>query len=106
MTIVGYEKQTDGSRNIIVFDPMFHDATNVMKLIGKSFTQKAPGDLLKAYRRGAKYLKKYDEFELLKYDAFSYSHRPCSSKIKVLTFGRLTPPKTNNENDHTGGFGA
>jgi hypothetical protein len=66
MTIVGFEKQTDGTRNLIVFDPMFHDASNIIKLIGRTFVHKDPEDLLKAYRRGNKYLKKYNEFELLK----------------------------------------
>ena len=66
MTIVGFEKKTDGTRNLIVFDPMFHDASNIIKLIGRTFVLKDPEDLLKAYRRGNKYLKKYNEFELLK----------------------------------------
>ncbi|KUJ20197.1 DUF1671-domain-containing protein [Mollisia scopiformis] len=66
MTIVGFEKQKDGSRNIIVFDPMFHDAADVTKLIGTEFTHRYPGDLLKAYRRGVKYLRRYGEFEILK----------------------------------------
>jgi hypothetical protein len=66
MTIVGFEKQTDGTRNLIVFDPMFHDASNIIKLIGRTFVHKDPEDLLRAYRRGNKYLKRYNEFELLK----------------------------------------
>ncbi len=66
MTIVGFEKQKDGSRNLIVFDPMFHDAENVVKLIDTDFTHKYPGNVLKAYRRGTKYLRKHNEFELLK----------------------------------------
>ena len=66
MTIVGFEKKTDGTRNLIVFDPMFHDASNIIKLIGRTFVHKYPEDLLKAYRRCNKYLKKYNEFELLK----------------------------------------
>jgi hypothetical protein len=66
MTIVGFEKKTDGTRNLIVFDPMFHDASNIIKLIGRTFVHKDPEDLLKAYRRGNRYLKKYNEFELLK----------------------------------------
>jgi hypothetical protein len=45
---------------------MFHDASNIIKLIGRTFVHKDPEDLLKAYRRGNRYLKKYNEFELLK----------------------------------------
>ena len=66
MTIVGFERKADGAKNIIVFDPMFHDASNVTQLIDIKFTHKQPEDDLRAYRRGVKYLKKYNEFELLK----------------------------------------
>lgn len=67
MTIVGVERKRDGSKNLIVFDPMFHDASNVMRLVdAPRFLHKAPSDVLKAYRRGTKYLKKYNEFEILK----------------------------------------
>ena len=68
MTIVGVEKKLDGSKNLICFDPMFHDAPNILELIGnKEFKVKSPEDMLKAYRRGVKYLKKYNEFEILRY---------------------------------------
>lgn len=66
MTIVGIERSANGAINLIVFDPMFHDASNVLRLVGRTFTHRHPEDLLKAYRRGVKYLKKYNEFELLK----------------------------------------
>jgi len=66
MTIVGFEKKQDGSKNLVVFDPMFHDAMHVMRLVDQEFKHKAPADLLRAYRRGLKYLRKYSEFELLK----------------------------------------
>ena len=67
MTIVGFEKRRDGSKNLIVFDPMFHDAVNVSKFVGQDVVAcKNPGDLLKAYRRDGKYLRRYSEFELLK----------------------------------------
>jgi hypothetical protein len=67
MTIVGFERKVDGSKNILVFDPMFHDSSHVTQLIDlRNFILKQPEDVLRAYRRGAKYLKKYSEFELLK----------------------------------------
>jgi len=67
MTIVGFEKKRDGSKNLIVFDPMFHDAANIMRLVDvPSFRHKESADLLRAYRRGFKYLKKYHEFNVLK----------------------------------------
>lgn len=65
MTIVGFEKRSDGSNNIIVFDPMFHDAPNITKLVGQNAKHKAPADLLRAYRRATHYLKRYNEFEIL-----------------------------------------
>lgn len=67
MTIIGFEKKKDGSKNLIVFDPMFHDAANIMRLVdAPRFTMKSPADMLKAYRRGVKYLKRYNEFEILR----------------------------------------
>jgi len=67
MTIIGFEKRRDGTKNLIVFDPMFHDAANVSKFVGQEVVGcKNPGDLLKAYRRDAKYLKRHSEFEVLR----------------------------------------
>jgi hypothetical protein len=67
MTIVGFEVKKDGTKNLICFDPMFHEAANVMRLVdNKNFKQKAPADMLKAYRRGKGYLQRYNEFEFLK----------------------------------------
>lgn len=66
MTIIGFERKKDGSKNLLVFDPMFHDSAAVTKYIGRTFTGKAPADLLRAYRRGVKYLRKYREFETLR----------------------------------------
>jgi len=66
MTIVGIERRQDGSKSLLVFDPMFHDASEVMKLVDQTFTHKAPEAVLKAYRRNLKYLSQYNEFELLK----------------------------------------
>jgi hypothetical protein len=68
MTIVGFEKRIDGSRNLVVFDPMFHDSGPITKLIEKQFRHSDPGNMLRAYRRGTKYLKRYKEFELLRYE--------------------------------------
>lgn len=67
MTIVGFQKSTDGSRELLVFDPMFHDSPQILKLVGNARVRhKRPEELLKAYRRGSKYLRKYDEFEVLR----------------------------------------
>ncbi|KAH8887473.1 DUF1671-domain-containing protein [Thozetella sp. PMI_491] len=66
MTIIGLERQKNGDKNLLVFDPMFHDTKSILKLVGKRFEHRFPDVPLKAYRRGNKYLKKYREFELLK----------------------------------------
>ncbi|KAK5663075.1 hypothetical protein OQA88_6491 [Cercophora sp. LCS_1] len=65
MTIIGYERQRNGARNLIVFDPMFHDASSILKLVGHKFNYTFPDLALKAYRRGNKYLHRYREFEVL-----------------------------------------
>ncbi|KAF3002801.1 hypothetical protein E8E14_002913 [Neopestalotiopsis sp. 37M] len=67
MTIVGFEKKTNGSKQLIVFDPMFHDSDAVMKLRGMRHSRTSSvNSLLKQYRRGSRYLGKYTEFEILK----------------------------------------
>ena len=67
MTIIGIERQKTGHVNVLVFDPMFHDAAPISKLVDKNFKEKNPDKLLKPYRRGNHYLKKFREFELLRY---------------------------------------
>lgn len=67
MTIIGFEMKQNGAANILVFDPMFHDAGAIKKFIGNDkVSHKKPEDLLKAYRRDAGYLKRFKEFELLR----------------------------------------
>lgn len=72
MTIVGFQKSTDGGRELLVFDPMFHDSPQMLRLVvseeieGSVNVRKAQ-ELLKAYRRGPKYLRKYAEFEILRF---------------------------------------
>lgn len=66
MTIVGFEKQKNGSKNLLVFDPMFSDASSIVRLSGKKFEHRFPDMALKPYRRGNKYLKQYREFEILR----------------------------------------
>jgi zinc finger-containing ubiquitin peptidase 1 len=65
LTIVGIERRIDGARNLIVFDPMFKPAAPMKRLVGVTFRYQNPSELLKAYRRGDKYLKRFNDFELL-----------------------------------------
>lgn len=73
MTIIGFQKYVDGYRELLVFDPMFHDSPQVLRLadaadVGESrVSVRKAEELLKAYRRGTKYLKKYGEFEILRF---------------------------------------
>ncbi|KAJ5466751.1 hypothetical protein N7539_009480 [Penicillium diatomitis] len=69
MTIVGFEIRDDGTANLLVFDPMFKTSPAVQRLIGassNSLKSVNASRLLKAYRRGNKYLHKYKLFEILK----------------------------------------
>lgn len=71
MTIVGLEETTKGERNLLVLDPMFSDPYHVRRLVGRDLKgEKMVGAwvevLLKAYRRGNKYLGRFDAFEVLK----------------------------------------
>jgi hypothetical protein len=66
LTIVGFEKLKNGPKQLIVFDPSFHDSSYIVRLVGKTFTHPMPDLALKPYRRGSRYLKAYKEFELLR----------------------------------------
>lgn len=69
MTIVGVEQRMDGSVNLVVYDPMFNPSPPLKKLAlanNTTFRSPEPDKLMKAHRRGEKYLEKYKEFELLK----------------------------------------
>ncbi|KPM33899.1 hypothetical protein AK830_g12673 [Neonectria ditissima] len=67
LTIVGIERQMDGELNLLVFDPSFHDSTKIKHLVGKAFRHKLStvDQALQPYRRDARYLRKYSEFETL-----------------------------------------
>ena len=67
LTIVGLEKRENGAMELLVFDPMFHDAPGITRYIGRMFHHKSPDTALRLYRRGNKYLKKYHEFEVLRF---------------------------------------
>ena len=67
LTIVGLERQKDGQVHLLVFDPSYRDSSTVTGFIGMEFRLKpaAADDILKPYRRGPRYLHKYNEFEVL-----------------------------------------
>lgn len=67
LTIVGFEKQKDKGANLLVFDPSFRDSGSVKGLVGKTFElpESKIASLLDPYRRGARYFRRYGEFEVL-----------------------------------------
>ncbi|EJT76263.1 hypothetical protein GGTG_06185 [Gaeumannomyces tritici R3-111a-1] len=73
MTIVGIERTKESEVNLLVFDPMFRDSSAIVKLVGREFDHRFPDLALKPYRRGHKYLKKYEAFEILKLAKFTQS---------------------------------
>ena len=90
MTIVGIEKRTDGTLELLVFDPMFRDPPAVRGLVGRVLKNNTSVDKsLKLYRRGNKYLKKYHEFEVLEYvyPAAEFSFLPVHPWARLLTIG-------------------
>ncbi|KIW16912.1 hypothetical protein PV08_04102 [Exophiala spinifera] len=69
MTIVGVESNLDGDVNLVVFDPMFNPSPALKKIAlsnNTSFRCAVPAKLLKGHRRTAKYLGRYQAFELLR----------------------------------------
>ncbi|KAK6350670.1 hypothetical protein TWF718_003855 [Orbilia javanica] len=67
MTIVGIEQYKCGTLCFLCFDPMFSPSQNIRKLIGERRIRPniAHGKLLKSFRRGGQYLKRYDIFEMV-----------------------------------------
>ncbi|KAI1776117.1 DUF1671-domain-containing protein [Hypoxylon cercidicola] len=65
MTIVGIEKRTKGGRGLLVFDPTYSDPTGIRRYVGRKHTHSDPNKKLDIYRRGAHYLGRYREFEIL-----------------------------------------
>ena len=86
LTIVGFEKQRNGTSNLLVFDPMFKPSPGIQRLIGTNFTASRPERLLKAYRRSRTYLRRHKNFEMLRLTV--PPHRPTFD----LHIDHLGPP--------------
>lgn len=67
LTIVGFERRRDGSCNLMVFDPMYSTSPAMHKLIGRRSIRTARPEVLHAYRRGPRQLRKHAAFEILMY---------------------------------------
>lgn len=69
MTIVGIEKRKDGSRSLLVFDPAYNPSKKMLKMLDRASAINSidpPRSLIKPYRRGENYLKRYHAFETLR----------------------------------------
>ena len=70
MTIVGFEIRTNGSANLLVFDPAFSPTPDMRKATrstvdGTTFHISHPRALLRRYRRGKWQLQRHRDFETL-----------------------------------------
>lgn len=65
ITIVGFERRKDGTCNLMVFDPMYSTSPAMHKLLGRKNIKTARPEVLHAYRRGSRQLRKHSAFEIL-----------------------------------------
>ena len=65
ITIVGFERRKDGTCNLVIYDPMFRTSPGMHRLIGRKNIKTPRPEVMHAYRRGAKQLRKHDAFEVL-----------------------------------------
>ncbi|KAF2026638.1 DUF1671-domain-containing protein [Setomelanomma holmii] len=65
ITIVGFERRRDGACNLVVFDPMYSTSPVMHKLLGRKNIRTARPEVMHAYRRGARQLRKHAAFEIL-----------------------------------------
>ncbi|KAF2086887.1 DUF1671-domain-containing protein [Saccharata proteae CBS 121410] len=66
ISIVGFERYKDGSRDILVFDPMFSTSPGMCRLLGRKDIRTSRPEVLQAYRRDSRQLKKHRDFEIVK----------------------------------------
>jgi hypothetical protein len=107
MTIIGFERQRSGAKNLLVFDPMFHDASNIVKLIGRKFEHAFADMALKSYRRGNKYLRRYREFEVLRYALRFTAAERCMLTVELqaqFALGGISTTSATNGVDFVRGW--
>ncbi|KAK7539083.1 peptidase family C78-domain-containing protein [Phyllosticta citricarpa] len=69
ITIVGFERLKDGTRNLLVFDPMFRTSPGMHRILGRKDLRTHRPEILQAYRRGARQLSRHRDFEMIKLTA-------------------------------------
>lgn len=83
LTIVGFEIRTDGSRNLLVFDPAFRPSNTMNDAVkrdgrGTVSDDKSLGRLLRPYRHGQQQLQSHSGFETLSLTA---PHQPVPQTL-------------------------
>jgi len=63
LTVVGVERMKNGTRNLLVFDPMYQVSSAMLSLIEKGRVRESNQKLLKLYRRPQNRLYNYADFE-------------------------------------------
>lgn len=65
ITIIGFERRRDGACNLVVLDPMYSTSPAMHKLLGRKNIHSPRPEVLHAYRRGPRQLRKHAAFEIL-----------------------------------------
>jgi len=65
VTIVGFEEYANGSRSLLVFDPGWCAPKDMIRVLKNDVKVKHPKSILRAYRSGETFLKRYTAFEVL-----------------------------------------
>lgn len=63
LTIVGFERMRSGTRNLLVFDPMYQVSASMLQLIEKGRVRETNDKLLRLYRRSQNRMYSYADFE-------------------------------------------
>lgn len=66
MTIIGLLIRRDGSRELLVFDPAYAPRKQMIAFASALDTVEHTPRVLKAFRRGQAYLRKFNAFETLR----------------------------------------
>ena len=66
MTIVGIEKRKNASRSLLVFDPAYCPSKEMLRIVSGHRDLKYSDSLVKPYRRGKRYLRRFNAFDTLR----------------------------------------
>jgi hypothetical protein len=67
LTIVGFERRIDGSRNVVVLDPLYTTNRAMLRLIevGPRNVKRGKMEFMEIYRRGSRVLRRHSDYEIL-----------------------------------------